>query len=121
MSGSGEVKVTLDLPSLALDPARIDDVSPEAVPEPLGELEVIRARLMARLLLPQLSQPAEAAARLQQECDHLLKAAEAAEILGVDDRWLYRNASTLPFTRRLSPGTVRFSECGLRRWVETCK
>ena len=51
--------------------------------------------------------------------DQLLTVDEAAKILGVDRTWLYRHADTLPFTRRLTAGTLRFSSAGLQRWVAT--
>ena len=51
--------------------------------------------------------------------DQFLNADEAAEILGVNARWMYRNADSLPFTRRLSPRQLRFSEKGLRRWMDS--
>ncbi len=51
--------------------------------------------------------------------DRLLTVEEAAPLLGVAPRWLYRHARTLPFARHLSPKALRFSEVGLRRWVET--
>lgn len=51
------------------------------------------------------------------EKDKLLTPEQAAEMLGQKVRWLYRHASRLPFTRRLSRKSLRFSENGLRRWV----
>src|SRR5439155_16831671 len=50
--------------------------------------------------------------------DRLLTADEAAGVLGVNRKWLYRRASQLSFVRRLSYRTLRFSEAGLRRWME---
>lgn len=50
--------------------------------------------------------------------DRLLTAAEAAAVLGVSNRWLYGHARQLPFARHLSRRALRFSEAGLRRWVE---
>ncbi len=47
----------------------------------------------------------------------LLTAREAAQVLHVAPRWLYRHAGALPFTRRLGPKTVRFDPDGLARWV----
>ena len=47
--------------------------------------------------------------------DRLLTAKEAADLLNVTPRWLYRRQ--LPFARRLSRRAVRFSEAGLRRWL----
>ena len=47
--------------------------------------------------------------------DRLLTAEEAAPRLGATVRWLYDQAKTLPFTKRLSRKCLRFSEMGLRR------
>ena len=51
--------------------------------------------------------------------DRLLTVDEAAEVLAVDRTWLYRHADTLPFTRKLSAGTLRFSSNGLQEWVRS--
>ena len=50
------------------------------------------------------------------EPDRLLDAEEAAPLLKVTPRWLYRHAKHLPFTRRLSRKVLRFSEAGLLKW-----
>jgi predicted DNA-binding transcriptional regulator AlpA len=50
--------------------------------------------------------------------DRLLDVTEAARLLDVRPRWLYDHAKTLPFTRKLGGRTLRFSEAGLRRWLE---
>ena len=49
--------------------------------------------------------------------DHLLTVDEAAGVLAVERTWLYRHADKLPFTRKLSAGTLRFSSSGLQRWL----
>jgi hypothetical protein len=51
--------------------------------------------------------------------DRLLTPAEAARTLCVSQRWLYRHAPKLPFTRKLSRKCLRFSLHGLQRWVQT--
>ncbi len=61
--------------------------------------QIIREELAA-LKFPRREAPAE---------DQLLTAAEAAELLHVSERWLYKYASTLPYAVRLSPTVVRFS------------
>ncbi len=53
--------------------------------------------------------------------DRLLTPSEAAQILGETKRWLYRHSYRLPFTRRLSRKSLRFSEAGLRKWMSTRK
>ena len=51
--------------------------------------------------------------------DRNLNVDEAAEMLGMKKSWLYRHSGRLPFTRRLSRRAIRFSEKGIRRWLET--
>ena len=41
--------------------------------------------------------------------DQLLTASQAAKLLQVSERWLYKHASTLPYAVRLSETVVRFS------------
>jgi len=51
--------------------------------------------------------------------DDLLTAPEAAAMLKISPRWLYRHAKTLPFARRLSRKVLRFSRAGIARWLAT--
>jgi predicted DNA-binding transcriptional regulator AlpA len=41
--------------------------------------------------------------------DQLLTASEAAKLLHVSERWLYKHASALPYAVRLNENVVRFS------------
>ena len=61
---------------------------------------------------------AVSAALAWSEAD-LLKIDEAAAILRLSPRWLYRHAKSLPFSRKLSPKVLRFSRAGLLRWLAT--
>ena len=61
--------------------------------------QIIREELAA-LKIPQRDAPQE---------DQLLTASEAAELLHVSERWLYKHASILPYAVRLSETVVRFS------------
>ncbi len=105
---------------VAADPERVEDVRPDEVPVLLGRLEELRARLWGRLQAP-TPPPSDGAPadRSKHGHDQLLDAGEAAKRLGVDRRWIYRHAESLPFTTRLGPRTLRFSERGLDRWLET--
>ena len=105
-----------DLAELVSYPERIQELSRESVPALIGETEALKARLWARLQGPE--SPRGVSSTLSTG-DHLLTASEAAERLGVNKRWIYRKADSLPFTRKLSGGTLRFSERGLERWKET--
>ena len=49
--------------------------------------------------------------------DRLLNAKEAAKVLAVSTDWLYRNAHSLPFVKRLPPSTVRFSYHGIQKYI----
>ena len=66
----------------------------------------------------------EIAAALSNGIDHpaaekerLLTPDEAAALIGVDKKWLYRHSKQLPFIRRLSKKNIRFNEAGLKRWL----
>jgi excisionase family DNA binding protein len=51
--------------------------------------------------------------------DRLLTAEQASELLSLSSDWLYRHAKKLPFTRKLGPKMLRFSEAGIKKWLET--
>jgi hypothetical protein len=59
--------------------------------------------------------------RMPTDKEILLTPEQAAALIGVNRRWLYRRAAKLPFTRRISRKTLRFSEGGLRRWIAAGK
>jgi len=69
--------------------ANIDDVLRQIIREELAALQ-----------FPQ---------RYAQEQDQLLTTSEAAKLLQVSERWLYKHASKLPYAVRLSETVVRFS------------
>jgi predicted DNA-binding transcriptional regulator AlpA len=69
--------------------ANIDDVLRQIIREELAELKI-----------SQRESPVE---------DQLLTASQAAKLLHVSERWLYKHASTLPYAVRLSETVVRFS------------
>ena len=51
--------------------------------------------------------------------DRMLGAGEAAAMLGVSVRWLYRHSKQMPFARKIAPKIVRFSRAGIVRWLAT--
>ncbi len=103
---------------LIASPDQADDVPSDQIPELLGALEAVRARLWGRLHSPSLP---NTPAKGPKPADRLLDAKEAAARLGVKTKWMYSHANRLPFTRRLGGRTLRFSEQGLTRWMETRK
>jgi len=88
----------------------------EAIPALLGNLEQLKAALWARLNEPR-STPDPGPRREADERCAYLRPEEAARVLGVPVRWLYRHHRQLPFARKLSRKVLRFSEPGLRRWL----
>ena len=72
-----------------------------------------------RLVLTQLQafQGTEPSSEASRPDEHLLSAEEVAKRLGVSRRYVYEHAARFPFTRRLGPRTVRFSQQGLERWL----
>jgi predicted DNA-binding transcriptional regulator AlpA len=109
--------IPIHLATIVADPDRIGDVPRAELPGLLGALEVVRARVWARLSEPVGTSPG--ATPVAEGGDELLTVKQAAHALNVDERWMYRHAPSLPFTRRLGNRTLRFSERGLRRWMES--
>ena len=102
----------LDMPSLAAA------VPTASIPSLLGQLESVRAVLLARLInvgapapLTSIQVPSGTRA------DHLLTPAEAATRMGVTIRWLYQHHRAFPFAKKLSRRVLRFDEAGLHRWL----
>jgi excisionase family DNA binding protein len=104
---------------LLKQPDRVSEVPVGEVPGLLVRLGALVAALAAR----HVANVSNASKVLQVEPtdnrDRNLTADEAAKMLGMKKSWLYRHSGELPFTRRLSRRAVRFSEKGIRRWLET--
>jgi excisionase family DNA binding protein len=105
--------------ALLSDPDAVDALPAESLPGLIGQAEELKARVWTRLQAGART-PAPAPADTSGP-DRLLTADEAAERLGVSKRWVYRRADSLPFTRRLTSGTLRFSERGMDRWQRSRK
>jgi predicted DNA-binding transcriptional regulator AlpA len=102
----------LRLVDLLQAPERLVGVTPDNVPALLGEIETLRAQLWGRLIGGRT-----AATEDVRQSDRLLTVGEAASLLHVTPRWLYRNHARLPFARPISRKMLRFSESALRDWV----
>jgi predicted DNA-binding transcriptional regulator AlpA len=103
--------------SLLANAAVSVDIPLHQIPSIVAELTAQQAAILTALgilttrIVVQQPVPAETG-------DRLLTADEVAEALGVTKRWVQRRARRLPFARRLSEHAVRYSEGGLRRWME---
>jgi predicted DNA-binding transcriptional regulator AlpA len=52
------------------------------------------------------------------DAERWLSAKDVAERLDVSPRYVYAHRRSFPFTKELPGGAIRFSERGLRRWME---
>jgi excisionase family DNA binding protein len=100
---------------LLQDPQRIAQVELADVADLLGQLEIVRVQLWARLV--GANAPVVASIDVSTT-DRLLTPQEAAAVLKVGVRWLYRHRKRLPFARPISGKVLRFSEMGLQKWLE---
>ncbi|HTK30648.1 MAG TPA: helix-turn-helix domain-containing protein [Candidatus Saccharimonadaceae bacterium] len=91
---------------------RAQDLTREDAAALLARLAGVQTAVAAQLVAPQL-RPLES----RQAADRLMSPEEAATVLGVTVRWLYRHAKQLPFAVRLGRKVLRFSEAGLRRYL----
>jgi hypothetical protein len=105
--------MTITMADIIDHPEQAQEVPTEAIPPLLAQLAAAQSALAARLLC---SRTIEADQQSLQEKDSLLTAEQAAILLNVTPRWLYRHAKRLPFARKLSRKVLRFSEIGLRKW-----
>jgi predicted DNA-binding transcriptional regulator AlpA len=106
------------LSALLQAPARASEVPLEHIPALVAELaseqaalSAIQGLLTARLLVTPVERVSD------EGRDRLLAAEEVARMLGVTKRWVQRRAPRLPFSRRISVRSVRYSEAGLKRWM----
>jgi hypothetical protein len=89
------------------------EVPVESIAPVITRLASLQAALAARLLVQPVSGRPQSEAESE---DELLTVVDAARLLNVSEDWIYRRASRLPFTRRLSRKALRFSRMGLLKW-----
>jgi len=111
------LKPVVALAEVVTDPDRIKALQPVAIFALLGQLEVLRAQLWLHLTQQHAHIFNVGREDRDHQPDRLLSPSEAAVMLGVTIPWLHRHHRQLPFTRKLSRKTLRFSELGLRRWL----
>ena len=88
----------------------VADVPREDLPELLGRLAELTARVQLRLV--EMPEPTATAPV------RLLDADQAAQIAGTSRRWLLAHTRGLRFRQDLSRKQSRFEQAGLRRWLE---
>jgi hypothetical protein len=102
------------LQTLVADPARTREIPLTQVGALVVELAAIQTQLGLRIQAEGSSGPGPES---RVKPDRLLTPEQASGALGVTVRWLYRHAGDLPFTRRLSRKTLRFSEAGANNYI----
>jgi predicted DNA-binding transcriptional regulator AlpA len=103
-----------DLRELMADPSQARRLAPQEA----GELLIALAPLQRALELAALDSGTPRSEGLSPP-DELLTAQQAAVRTKMSRRWLYRQAAAgrLPFARRLSVRSVRFSAAGIELWL----
>ncbi|MBC8555584.1 MAG: hypothetical protein H8D23_38720 [Candidatus Brocadiales bacterium] len=105
-----KLKTDITLNELATDPSLVKALSSE---------EAVEMLVLLASIQPVLSTVA-CSGKVEHEPvgDRLLKVGEVAYRLNCSDDWVYRNTDKLPFTRRLSPDQLRFSQKGLEKYIK---
>jgi predicted DNA-binding transcriptional regulator AlpA len=65
--------------------------------------------LIRTIIREELAPLLKASGAARQTEDRLLSASQAAEVLQVSERWLYKHADRLPYAVKLSANVIRFS------------
>lgn len=86
--------------------AQARTLGPDELPRLLGDLEMVRATAMARLVAPAAPEPP----------DELLEVPEASHRLGVSPDYLYRHHDRFPFTKR-EGRKLLFSARGIEHYI----
>lgn len=104
------------LEDIARDPRCIAALERTSLSALLMRSAVVQSALTARLA------GIEASASVSKEPaadsdDRMLRVDEAAEMLRRKPQWIYRNAATLPFVKRISRKSLLCSKNGILRWL----
>jgi len=114
------VNAVPSLDEIARDPGCIGGLPTRTLAALSSRAVVVQAALAAaQLEAAEISQirPLQSA----PAADRTLDADGIAEALGRTRRWVFRNAGTLPFVRRISRKGLVASETALRRWRDAQK
>ncbi len=93
---------------------QVPEVPTEAIPTLIIQSAALQSALAARLAMLTGTDHADGP-------DRLLTPAAMADLMSVSVRTVYRSKGRWPFTRKLGPRTLRFSEAHYHRWLATRK
>jgi hypothetical protein len=110
----------VSLDALAEDPSRTRNLPPDMARDLLARVMALSPLLLVAALRGHEHGPVEPdAGAATQTADEWLTAEEAAPLVKQSRGWLVRHHRALPFARKISPKTIRFSRTGALRWMET--
>jgi predicted DNA-binding transcriptional regulator AlpA len=92
----------------------VNSIEPDELPSLLAQVAALLGTLSAQLLTIQRGIRREP----RSDEDSLLTVTEAAQRLNTSPDWLYRHASKLPFTVRLTAKQLRFSSQGIEKYLQ---
>lgn len=93
------------------DPGQVENLSYGQTVDILARIVALQPILIGRLAFL-------GSDKKEIKSDTLLNVAEASERLGMSTDWLYRHAKELPFTKRIGPRQLRFSEAGIEKYIK---
>lgn len=107
------------LRQLLADPAKLGAITPEQERAIVASLRAVVAVESPPLSSPAPVNAAPASSAPPWSEGDVLTIDEAASMVKLSKRWLYRHAKALPFARKLSRKVLRFSRAGITRWLAT--
>ena len=108
------LQIIPSLDEIIRDSSSVESLSRQAVWDLLVKVNSLQSILLGRLAC--LSQ---SVSKSSIQNDRLLDVNETAKKLSVSTDWLYRNSNKLPFTRRLGPRKLRFSDRGIEKYIKS--
>jgi hypothetical protein len=110
--------ISLPLDEVLRDPKRLTGLSQELLTEMLARCGAAQGVITAAIIrTAALSKKSGLEREELKPKTKMLNVEEAAEMLHVKRRWLFRNAGRYPFIHRLSQKKLLISEKGLREWL----
>ena len=105
------LRICLTIEDLIADPENVYTLSPGETMDVLARIVALQPILIGRLAFL-------GSDKKEIKSDTLLNLEEASERLCMSTDWLYRHAKELPFTKRIGPRQLRFSEAGIEKYIK---